>query len=183
MVFSEQKSILSKAHNTEFINALNHLAQSIKNYYKVYLEKELTCSPSEPRTQQPSSIQRAVKPNISSQTRHETESSSLLSLLDGGTNKNFFGKALGKAALSFAFNFLKKCWRSASVEDRLMCSEMLSETLEIFQNLPVASLFQSEQLNYAADSRNASGVESSEETALLEIADKCASFLDSALSG
>ena len=63
-----------------------------------------------------------------------------------------------------------------------MCSEMLSETLEIFQSLPVASLFHTEQSAAEVIQRSGCG-ESTEETALVQIAAKCATFLDSALSG
>ena len=186
---TEQKSILSPAHNTEFINIVSHHVRCIKNYYSVYLQRELASTVTETRFQSASSSKhfnsssnngKFARANTYAQVHHEVEAP--LTAFSDGAPKNFFGKALGKAALSFAFNFLKKCWRSASVEDRLMCSEMLSETLEIFQSLPVASLFHTEQSPAEVIQRSGCG-ESTEETALLEIAAKCATFLDSALSG
>lgn len=44
-----------------------------------------------------------------------------------------------RAALSFAFAFLKRAWRSG--EDSDLCTEVLQEALEILQGLPVALLF------------------------------------------
>ena len=110
------------------------------------LQRELASTVTRTRSQSESSSKhfnsssshgKSAVSNTQAKVHHETETT-LTVFLDGAP-KNFFGKALGKAALSFAFNFLK-CWRSASVEDRLMCSEMLSETLEIFQSLPVVAL-------------------------------------------
>lgn len=43
------------------------------------------------------------------------------------------------AALSFAFAFLKRAWRSG--EDSDLCTEVLQEALEILQGLSVALLF------------------------------------------
>ena len=48
-------------------------------------------------------------------------------------------KAGARAALSFAFAFLKRAWRSG--EDSDLCTLVLQEALEIFQELPVALLF------------------------------------------
>ena len=44
-----------------------------------------------------------------------------------------------RAALSFAFAFLKRAWRSG--EDHDLCTEVLGEALDILQSLPVALLF------------------------------------------
>ena len=44
-----------------------------------------------------------------------------------------------RAALSFAFAFLKRAWRSG--EDSDLCTEVLQEASEILQGLPVALLF------------------------------------------
>ena len=44
-----------------------------------------------------------------------------------------------RAALSFAFAFLKRAWYSG--EDSELCTDVLQEALEILQNLPVALLF------------------------------------------
>ena len=47
-----------------------------------------------------------------------------------------------RAALSFAFAFLRRAWRSG--EDQDLCSDLLTESLEALQALPEASLFHSE---------------------------------------
>jgi len=44
-----------------------------------------------------------------------------------------------RAALSFAFAFLRRAWRSG--EDSDLCSEVLVESLEALQSLPEATLF------------------------------------------
>ena len=44
-----------------------------------------------------------------------------------------------RTALSFAFAFLKRAWRSG--EDVDLCSDVLEEALTILQSLPVASMF------------------------------------------
>lgn len=44
-----------------------------------------------------------------------------------------------RAALSFAFAFLKRAWRSG--EDSDLCTEVLQEALEILHGLSVALLF------------------------------------------
>ena len=46
-----------------------------------------------------------------------------------------------RAALSFAFAFLRRAWRSG--EDQDLCSDLLAESLEALQALPEASLFDS----------------------------------------
>ncbi|XP_052077229.1 E3 ubiquitin-protein ligase HERC2-like isoform X2 [Mytilus californianus] len=45
-----------------------------------------------------------------------------------------------RAALSFAFAFLRRAWRSG--EDSDLCSELLQESLEALQSLPEATLFE-----------------------------------------
>ena len=57
-----------------------------------------------------------------------------------------------RAALSFAFAFLRRAWRSG--EDQDLCSDLLSESLEALQALPEASLFYSE--NVSKESRHSS---------------------------
>lgn len=44
-----------------------------------------------------------------------------------------------RTALSFAFAFLKRAWRSGDDVD--LCSDVLEEALTILQSLPVASMF------------------------------------------
>jgi len=44
-----------------------------------------------------------------------------------------------RAALSFAFAFLQRAWRSG--EDADLCTEVLTESLEALQSLPEATLF------------------------------------------
>ena len=51
-------------------------------------------------------------------------------------------KVGARAALSFAFAFLKRAWRSG--EDSDLCTEVLQEALGILQEMPVALLFNSE---------------------------------------
>ena len=46
-----------------------------------------------------------------------------------------------RAALSFAFAFLKRAWRSG--EDSDLCTEVLQEALGILQEMPVALMFDS----------------------------------------
>ena len=50
-----------------------------------------------------------------------------------------------RAALSFAFAFLRRAWRSG--EDQDLCSDLLSESLEALQALPEASLFDSKSVS------------------------------------
>ena len=50
-----------------------------------------------------------------------------------------------RAALSFAFAFLRRAWRSG--EDQDLCSDLLSESLEALQALPEASLFDSKAVS------------------------------------
>jgi len=44
-----------------------------------------------------------------------------------------------RAALSFAFAFLRRAWRSG--EDADLCSEVLAESLDALRSLPEATLF------------------------------------------
>ena len=44
-----------------------------------------------------------------------------------------------RAALSFAFAFLRRAWRSG--EDADLCTEVLVESLEALQSLPEATIF------------------------------------------
>lgn len=48
-------------------------------------------------------------------------------------------KVGARAALSFAFAFLKRAWRSG--EDSDLCTDVLQESLGILQEMPVALLF------------------------------------------
>ena len=50
-----------------------------------------------------------------------------------------------RAALSFAFAFLRRAWRSG--EDQDLCSDLLAESLEALQALPEASLFHTETVS------------------------------------
>lgn len=50
-----------------------------------------------------------------------------------------------RAALSFAFAFLRRAWRSG--EDTDLCSELLQESLDALQALPEASLFYTESVS------------------------------------
>ena len=50
-----------------------------------------------------------------------------------------------RAALSFAFAFLRRAWRSG--EDQDLCSDLLTESLEALQALPEASLFHTEAVS------------------------------------
>ena len=50
-----------------------------------------------------------------------------------------------RAALSFAFAFLRRAWRSG--EDQDLCSDLLRESLEALQALPEASLFDTDNVS------------------------------------
>lgn len=50
-----------------------------------------------------------------------------------------------KAALNFAFAFLKRAWRLG--EDTDLCSELLNESLEALRILPVATLFEENKVS------------------------------------
>ncbi len=50
-----------------------------------------------------------------------------------------------RAALSFAFAFLRRAWRSG--EDSDLCTEVLGEALEILQSLSVALLFDTKTMS------------------------------------
>lgn len=50
-----------------------------------------------------------------------------------------------KTALSFAFAFLRRAWRSG--EDRDLCTEVLQQALDILHGLPVPSLFNSSDIS------------------------------------
>ena len=70
-----------------------------------------------------------------------------------------------KAALSFAFAFLKRAWRSG--EDCDLCTEVLQQALDVLQELPIPSLF---------DHPSISNV-------WLEAVDRCMEFLQSVCQG
>lgn len=70
-----------------------------------------------------------------------------------------------RTALSFAFAFLRRAWRSG--EDSDLCSELLQESLESLQALPEATLFD----------------ESSLSKVWLEVVDKATSFFKSVVVG
>ena len=50
-----------------------------------------------------------------------------------------------RAALSFAFAFLRRAWRQG--EDADLCSDLLAESLDALQALPAASLYQTEAVS------------------------------------
>merc|ERR1740128_1126803 len=50
-----------------------------------------------------------------------------------------------RAALSFAFAFCRRSWRSG--EDQDLCSELLAESLEAMRSLPEASLYQTDSVS------------------------------------
>lgn len=54
-------------------------------------------------------------------------------------------KVGSKAAMNFAFAFLKRAWRLG--EDTDLCSELLTESLDALRILPVASLFEEEKVS------------------------------------
>ena len=70
-----------------------------------------------------------------------------------------------RAALSFAFAFLRRAWRSG--EDRDLCTEILQQALDILQELPVPSLFNSPDIS----------------NVWLEAVDQCMGFLQSVCRG
>lgn len=54
-------------------------------------------------------------------------------------------KVGSKAALNFAFAFLKRAWRLG--EDTDLCNELLTESLDALRILPVATLFEEEKVS------------------------------------
>ena len=70
-----------------------------------------------------------------------------------------------RAALSFAFAFLRRAWRSGADGD--LCSDLLQDCLEALQTLPEASLFETEAVS----------------TVWLEMVDRTGSFLRSVVTG
>ena len=70
-----------------------------------------------------------------------------------------------RAALSFAFAFLRRAWRSG--EDADLCSELLKESLDALRALPEATLF--EEMSVSA--------------VWLEVVDRAAKFLTSVVQG
>lgn len=70
-----------------------------------------------------------------------------------------------RTALSFAFAFLRRAWRSG--EDSDLCSELLQESLDALQALPEATLFDESHLSKV----------------WLEVVDKATSFLKSVVVG
>lgn len=64
------------------------------------------------------------------------------SFQDNETDSNAtegLAKVGARTALSFAFAFLKRAWRSG--EDSDLCTEVLQQSLEVLQELPIPSLF------------------------------------------
>ena len=70
-----------------------------------------------------------------------------------------------RTALSFAFAFLRRAWRSG--EDCDLCSDLLQESLEAMRSLPEASLF---------DEHAVSGI-------WLEVVERASKFLRSVVEG
>lgn len=70
-----------------------------------------------------------------------------------------------RAALSFAFAFLRRAWRSG--EDSDLCSELLHESLEALQSLPEATLFEESRVS----------------SVWLEVVDRASGFLQGVVRG
>ena len=70
-----------------------------------------------------------------------------------------------RAALSFAFAFLKRSWRSG--EDSDLCTEVLQQALDVLQELQIPSLFDGQDLS----------------NVWLEVVDRCMEFLKSVCQG
>ena len=70
-----------------------------------------------------------------------------------------------RTALSFAFAFLKRAWRSG--EDCDLCTEVLQQTLDVLQELPIPSLFDGPEMS----------------NVWLEVVDRCMEFLKSVCQG
>ena len=70
-----------------------------------------------------------------------------------------------RAAMSFAFAFLRRAWRSG--EDMDLCSELLQESLDALQSLPEGSLFDEHSVSHM----------------WLEVVDRAAKFLRSVVEG
>lgn len=84
-----------------------------------------------------------------------------------GTEKASLGLARigARAALSFAFAFLRRAWRSG--EDADLCRELLDEALEALQDLPEATLFNDQSVS----------------PVWLEVVERATKFLRSVIAG
>ena len=70
-----------------------------------------------------------------------------------------------RAALSFAFAFLRRAWRSG--EDADLCSDLLQESLDALRSLPEATLFQQDTVS----------------AVWLEVVERAAKFLKGVVEG
>ncbi len=70
-----------------------------------------------------------------------------------------------RAALSFAFAFLRRAWRSG--EDADLCSELLQESLDALRSLPEGTLFD----------------ENAVSSVWLEVVERASKFLRSVVEG
>ncbi|XP_048589232.1 E3 ubiquitin-protein ligase HERC2 isoform X2 [Nematostella vectensis] len=104
----------------------------------------------------------------------KTEEGKQIGLLRKKSSRSTLGKdqaSLGlarigaRAALSFAFAFLRRAWRSG--EDSDLCQELLEEALEALQDLPEATLFE----------------ESTVSPVWLEVVERATKFLRSVVAG
>ena len=166
-----QSQALSSAHHTLLSKRLRKLTSHVAAYYSTLRSKESnsSCIRSIPaascrrRSQISQELGKQRKIGNASAANVNTESS-----LEA---HNPFNVALGKSALSFAFNFLKRCWRSNHVEDHHMCGSLLHDCLEAFESIPVASLFGRHKVQEPVNGP------------LIEIAHRSIQFLESCLQG
>ncbi|KAJ8985747.1 hypothetical protein NQ317_014400 [Molorchus minor] len=131
----EQKSLCSEAaHSTlssirlyqrmfifkRYFVALNRVPHSVG--YEHFISRKCSIEPNE------------TKPNPKSKAKSNS--------LDPATGLARVGS---RAALNFSFAFLRRAWRLG--EDMDLCTELLNESLEALRMLPVATLFEQNQVS------------------------------------
>ena len=78
-------------------------------------------------------------------TSRRLHSRNVLSAPSGGRATDGLARLGSRAALSFAFAFLRRAWRSG--EDGDLCTDLLEESLDALLMLPEASMFHAESLS------------------------------------
>ncbi|XP_019851476.1 PREDICTED: E3 ubiquitin-protein ligase HERC2-like [Amphimedon queenslandica] len=106
-----------------------------------------------------------VVPMAVSSVKQESKAPATSSKNNQGTGTEGLARLGAKTALSFAFAFLRRAWRSG--EDKDLCSEVLQQALDILYEVPVPSLFNSSDIS----------------NVWLETVDQCMSFLKSVCCG
>lgn len=133
----EQKNLCSLAADcTLSATRLNYCLFIFKRYF-VALS----------RTPYPIDTQPGITSRNESIEYNETENSSLKHHVKPSALNPAAGLARvgSKAALNFAFAFLKRSWRLG--EDTDLCSELLNESLDALRVSPVATLFEQKKVS------------------------------------